>query len=238
MDKISEDENETQETLDKTKKNINKLKNSKKRSLFSMIFGGLFRGIGGLLVPVLGGLILISLARIGLRKWKKTYMPKSDGSTATIFGIKIPNWGGIKAIGMGLWNFFNVGLVNMWDRLKLFFGNIHNSLFGKKGAFKDMIETKNSLRKIFWAFVIGLAKKAWGWIVDAICLVLDIFLPGSGRLGKFLLKLIPAVFTFISTQIMLAWSNKKAAAESNVEQMKQAAKTEAGGAKMLKKLKS
>jgi hypothetical protein len=211
MNKIGSDENETQGLLDKTKKGIKSLKKPKGNGLFGMLFGG----IGGILVTVLGALILISLARIGLQKWKDAYMPRTDPNAqqTTIFGIPIPNWDQIKAIGIGIWNFFNVGLLNWYDRLKLFFGNIHKSLFGKKGAFKNMIQTKNTLRKIVGAFIIGVTKKVWGWIVNILLWVLNLIAPGAPAIIVFLIKLIPAIMTFIETQVMLAWSNSKADSE-------------------------
>ena len=216
MDKIGKDENETQRVLHKTKGGINDLKKQGGKSLFGMLFGG----IGGILVTTLGALILISLARIGLAKWKEAYMPRTDPNAeqTKIFGITIPNWEQIKAIGVGIWNFFNVGLVNWYDRLKLFFGNIHKSLFGKKGAFKNMIQTRNTLRKIVGAFIMGLVKKVSGWLVSIILTVLSIIAPGASAVVIFLIKLIPAVITFIGTQIMLAWSNKKANAEEAEQQ--------------------
>lgn len=36
---------------------------------------------------VVGGLIIITLIRIAAKKWAEAYMPPSDGSTMTIFGI-------------------------------------------------------------------------------------------------------------------------------------------------------
>lgn len=208
MNKIGDDENQTQGLLDKTKKGIKELKKPKGTGLFGMLFGG----IGNILVTVLGALILISLARIGLRKWRETYMPRTDPNAeqTTIFGIPIPNWEQMKAIGIGIWNFFNVGLVNWYDRIKLFFGNIHKSLFGKKGAFKNMIQTRNTLRKILGALIMGIVKKIAGFLVSIVLSVLNFIAPGAPAIVEFLIKLIPAVITFIGTQIMLAWSNSKA----------------------------
>lgn len=147
-------------------------------------------------------------------------MPEAkDGNNMTILGIKIPNWEQIKAFGIGLYNFFRFGLLNYVDRIKYFFNKIYKSLFGKKGAFKNMIETKNTLRKIGLAFLIGLGKKHLGGIIVLILTkVLDIFCPGAGTIAYFLIKLVPALLTFISTQVMLAWSNKTASAEQQAKQ--------------------
>jgi hypothetical protein len=65
------------------------LKDKKRGSLLSRLLNG---GITGLLFTIIGGLILITLARIALRKWCDAYMPKPDGSKMTIFGIEIPGW--------------------------------------------------------------------------------------------------------------------------------------------------
>lgn len=187
-----------------------------------MIFGG----IGKLLVISLGAVILIALARIGWRKWKKAYMPKPDGSKMTIFGISIPNWDGIKAFAIGVKNFFTVGLANWYDRLKLFFHNIHDTLFGKKGAFKNMAQTKNTLRKIIGALIIGWTKKAFGGLlVKALLWVLSIAFPPAGAIVNFIVKLIPEIITFISTQLMIMWSNKKAVEEEKADNIMTGAKT-------------
>ena len=219
MQKIGDEEQKSQKYLSKTEDGIVKLK-KQKGSLFGMLFGGM----GALLVPVLGALILITLARIGLKKWKKTYMPDAkDGNNMTILGVKIPNWEQIKAFGTGLYNFFRFGLLNYVDRMKSFFNKIYKSLFGKKGAFKNMIETRNTLRKVGLAFLIGLGKKHLGGaIVWILTKVLDWVAPGSGTIAHFLIKLVPALLTFISTQLMLAWSNKTASAEQQAKQAESA----------------
>ena len=198
-----------------------------------MIFGGL----GKLLVIALGAVILIALARVAWRKWKKAYMPKPDGSKMTIFGISIPNWDGIKAFAIGLKNFFTVGLPNWYDRLKLFFQGIHNTLFGKKGAFKNMAQTKNTLRKIVGALIIGWAKKTFGGLlVKALIWVLNIAFPGAGSIVNFIVELIPAIITFISTQLMIMWSNKKAAEEEKADNIMTGAN--ASSKKIIKQMRS
>ena len=179
-----------------------------------MIFGG----IRSLLVIALGAVILIALARVAWRKWKKAYMPKPDGSKMTIFGISIPNWDGIKAFAIGVKNFFTVGLANWYDRLKLFFHNIHDTLFGKKGAFKNMDQTKNTLRKVGMSLIIGWAnQKFGGWLVKALVWVLNIAFPGAGSIVYFISELIRMLIVFITTQVMLIWNNKKAAEEEKAD---------------------
>lgn len=45
------------------------------------------------------------------------------------------------------------------------------------------------------------------------------FIPGVGPFAKFLIDFAPAVYTFITTQLMLLWSNKKASAEQQAQNM-------------------
>jgi hypothetical protein len=92
-----------------------------------------------LIFTVVGALILITLTRMAFRKWRKTYMPEPDGSKLTIFGIPIPGWDMIKAFAIGVRNFFMVGLPNMFDTLKMYFGKIHRKLFGRKGILRNAI---------------------------------------------------------------------------------------------------
>lgn len=65
-------------------------------------------------------------------------------------------------------------------------------------------------------------------------MVLDLIVPGAGRVAHFLIKLIPEVLTFITTQFMLIWSRKKADEEGQAQQF--AAGQNANSAKMLKKI--
>lgn len=233
MKKIDKSEATISKDLDATKKGIKKLKKPKGPGLLGLLMGG----IAPIAFTIIGGLILITLARLALRKWRNTYMPKSDGSTFSIFGIPIPGWDTLKAIGLGIWNFITVGLPNYWDRLKFFFGDMKKKkLFGKKGIFKDLITTKYNLIRIFAAIIIGHTKKAAGWIVAAIGFILNLFLPGAGSALIFISKFVPAIFAFIMTQVMAVWAGKKAAAEKQAQGM--AANQMASGKSQVKHFRS
>lgn len=214
LDQVGSDEKTISQDLAETEKGIKQLKNKKKGSFLSRLMNG---GITGLIFKVIGGLILIALARIALKKWKEAYMPPTDGSTMTIFGFQIPGWDTIKAIGIGIYNFVTVGLMNHYDRLKLFFGNLHNQLFGKKGAIRSMAQVRHILRRIVWAWIIGQTKKAvrglCDWLLDILAVPLNALAPGAGLVLKFLIKLLPEIYSFITTQIMLLWSKNKRDAE-------------------------
>ena len=213
MGSMENQEEKISKDLNKTEKNINANKKKKGGFLSKFLFGGLT----GFLFTVIGGLILIALARVALSKWKKTYMPKTDGKTSTIFGIPIPGLSTMKALAIGIRNFVMVGIPNGIARLKLFFRKIWKSLFGGKGAFKNAEQTRHTLRRIIGALIIGMTKKAVGtavkWLVIGLGTVLNIFLPGAGSALIFLAKFMPAIVTFIATQVMLLWSKKKAAKE-------------------------
>ena len=158
MTKVDKAQESIHKDLNKTKKGIKQLQDEKKKKkggLLGMLLGG---GIGRVIFTIVGGLILITLARMAIKKWSDTYMPKNDGSTMSIFGIPIPGWSTMKALGLGIWNFITVGLPNYWDRLRHFIGNVKKQLFGKKGIFRDGIETRNTLRKVLWAIGIGFVK--------------------------------------------------------------------------------
>lgn len=160
MKKIDKTESSISKDLDETKKGV---KDLKKKKSGSGLLGLMMGGIAPIAFTIIGGLILITLARLAMKKWADTYMPKPDGSKMSIFGIPIPGWDTIKAFAIGIRNFVMVGLPNYWDRLKHFMGNVKQNLFGKNGAFRDSIETKSSLLKIIGALVIANTKKLGGW---------------------------------------------------------------------------
>lgn len=141
----------------------------------------------------------------------------------TIFGVPIPGWSTLKSIGLGIYNFVTVGLRNFIDRLSGFFKGIKKKLFGKKGAIRDGIETRNTMRKLFGAWLIGVVRKSAGGVLAKILGWVLSIVPGVGPILSFIVKLIPAIITFISTQVMLHWNNKKADAEramqNNVQDM-------------------
>ena len=170
-------------------------------------------GIGKFALFTVGALLLIGLVRFAVSKWAETYMPKPDGSKMTIFGVEIPGWDKMKAIGLGIYNFFAVGVKNQYTRLKHFIGRIKESMFGKNGAFRDATETKNTLRKIAIAFLIGVSKKAAGKVFGAIATVIGFFFPLAVPVLNVITKWFPMVYSFVTTQIMMMWSNHKANVE-------------------------
>ena len=221
MNVVDKSEATINKDLKKTEKGIAKLKKSPPGGVFGMLFGGL----KSFLFTAIGGLILITLARMAISKWASTYMPPKDGSQMSIFGIQIPGWDTIKAIGIGIWNFVTIGLPNYWDRLKNFMGNTKRQLFGRKGIFKNAATTKYNLIKILGAIVIANAKKAVGGILKLIGWAL-FWIPGAKPLCDFLAVIVPTILTFITTQLLVIWGNAKAdaatrkkAAEDNASQM-------------------
>ena len=229
MKKIDQGEEGISKNLKLAGKNITMLKiKAKANALFGMFLGG----VGKFLIFTLGALILIGLARIAIGKWAAAYMPKSDGSKMTVFGVEIPGWSGMKALGIGIYNFITVGIRNWIDRLQLFYKNMKKRLVGKKGAFKDGIETRNTLRKIIGALIIANTKRAGGAIFSLILRGLGYafcWIPGVQPVCTFLAKFGPALYAFISTQVMMMLSNKKAEAERNAANLAQDALADTRG---------
>ena len=220
MKKVDKYEDNISKDLKKTEKGIKSIKRkSKTKGLLGMLFGG----FTSILFTIIGGLILITLARLAMKKWKDTYMPKSEGSGMSIFGIPIPGWDTMKSIAIGIRNFIMVGIPNMFDRLSHFFGDLKQRLFGKKGIFKDGETTKFNLLRIIGAVITGHVKKAGGAVLGVLLkvfgTVLNIFLPGAGSALIFLAKFGPYLFTFITNQIMALWMGKKASAEKSAKNM-------------------
>lgn len=213
MRKIDKSEEQISKDLNKTKGGIKSLKRqlaaSKGKGILGLIFGG---PIGMIMFTVVGGLILITLARMALRKWADTYMPKKDGSKMSVFGFQIPGWDTIKALGIGIRNFILVGLPNIWNKLKVFVGSIKKTLFGKKGMFKDAIETKYSLIKIFSALAIANTQKVGGILFKLLFKALS-FIPFVGPFFGFLADFGPMIYTFVATQLMLIFTGKAASVE-------------------------
>ena len=181
---------------------------------------------------IAGGLILITLARIAVNKWAKTYMPdKKDATKYTIFGIEIPFVGQIKDFAVGIRNFVMVGLPNAFGKLKLIVGKLKNGLFGRNGIFKSATETMNTLRKIGLAWILGVTKKVTGTgiklLVKGIAFALNFFLPGAGVVLNAIADFVPMVFHYAATQIALFWSNRKAEKEARFEALSK--KTTASG---------
>lgn len=221
--------------MNKTKKNIGNLKREAAKKKGGSLLGTLMGGpLGIIAFTLVGGLILITLARLALSKWSDTYMPKKDGSKMSVFGVPIPGWDTIKALGLGIWNFITIGLPNWWDRLKNFISGIKKTLFGKKGMFKDAIETKYSLIKIFAALAIANTQKLGGIFVKLLFKALS-FIPFVGPVFGFLADFGPMIYTFVSTQLMLLFTGKAASVEQ--EQKMALMNQQATGKSFAKKMK-
>lgn len=207
-----------QDDVESTKKGIRRLRLMGGKTLIGMLlnFGKTALKFA---LTVVGGLILITLTRMALKKWSDTYMPKSSSSSGgiSIFGIRIPGLQQVINLGLGIYNFFRVGVMNGIDRLKVFFKGVTNSLFGRKGPFKDLATTMNSLKRIVLAWIIGNTKKVGGgavkWIMIGLSYILDIFLPGSGVVLRFLSKLAPLIYAYIANKIAGAWADAKTNSE-------------------------
>ena len=211
VDKAEADANKD---CDSAHKGIASLKKSGGSSnIFSMILSG----IGSIFFFALGAIILITLVRMALNKWCNTYMPKTDGSTMTIFGFQIPGWAEIKAFVLGIKNFILIGLPNWWDRLKCFFGNVKRALFGKKGVFRNGARAKEAIEKIIHALIISVVKKVYGVFFNILGTILSVCCGPWGPLVKLICELIPALITFIWTQIMLLWKGHQASEEEKYQ---------------------
>lgn len=134
--KADKGEAEIKGDLDKTKDGVGKLKSKARRNLVQkFIFGG---GPMGILFTVVGGLLLIGMIRTMWKNWKEQYMPETDPTTYTFFGIPIPGFETIKAFGIGIYNYVTVGLPMHFRKLKTFLGNVYEEFFGKKGCIRSI----------------------------------------------------------------------------------------------------
>lgn len=213
MKKVDKSEATISKDLEKTKGNIKSLKKEAAASKGKGLLGALLGGpLGIIAFTIVGGLILVTLARMAMSKWAATYMPKGDGSKMSIFGFEIPGWDAIKSFGIGIWNWVTVGLPNWWNRLKGFISGIKKTLFGKKGMFKDAIETKYALIKIFAALLIANTQKVGGLFVKLLFKALS-FIPFVGPVFGFLAEFGPMIYTFVATQLMLIFTGKSASVE-------------------------
>ena len=239
MKRVDKDEDLINKNLKSTEKNIRELNNrkNKKGSILGMIFNPL--GWMKIAFIAIGGIILITLTRMALKKFKDTYMPPSDGKTVKIFGIPIPGISEIKSLCIGIYNFARVGIPNIYGKLKVWISGVKKSLFGKGGMFSSMAQVKNTLRKIALAWVIGQTKDVLGKLLGPIGMVLKFALkftklvPGWGIAISIAVEVIPLLFSFIAAQIMLQWSNKKAAMEEKMEGLSKNLKSESIKQKML-----
>ena len=139
MKRVDKDEDVINKNLKTTEKNIKELKKknkNKKGGILGLIFNPLMWM--NIAFIAIGGIILITLTRMALKKFKDTYMPPSDGKTVKIFGIPIPGISEIKSLCIGIYNFATVGIPNIYGKLKVWISGVKKSLFGKGGMFSSM----------------------------------------------------------------------------------------------------
>lgn len=224
MKRVDKDEDVINKNLKTTEKNIKELKKknkNKKDGILGLIFNPLMWM--NIAFIAIGGIILITLTRMALKKFKDTYMPPSDGKTVKIFGIPIPGISEIKSLCIGIYNFATVGIPNIYGKIKVWISGVKKSLFGKGGMFSSMAQVKNTLRKIALAWVIGQTKSIFGKGFGIIGQILKFALkftklvPGWGIAISIAVEVLPLLFSFIATQIMMAWSNNKAAMQEKME---------------------
>ena len=223
MKRVDKDEDVINKNLKTTEKNIKELKKNKnkKDGILGLIFNPLMWM--NIAFIAIGGIILITLTRMALKKFKDTYMPPSDGKTVKIFGIQIPGISEIKSLCIGIYNFATVGIPNIYGKIKVWISGVKKSLFGKGGMFSSMAQVKNTLRKIALAWVIGQTKSIFGKGFGIIGQILKFALkftkliPGWGIAISIAVEVLPLLFSFIATQIMMAWSNNKVAMQEKME---------------------
>ena len=109
----------------------------------------------------------------------------------------------MKNFMVGIRNFFTVGLPSIWMKVKGFFGRVSKLLTGRNSPLGSRRRLMDTLDRIVNAWIIGIAKKAAGAVVDAILAVINIFFPGAGTATKLLITIVPSLLSFILTQIML-----------------------------------
>lgn len=227
MQKINKDETSICKDLIKAEKNQISAQKGGNRGGFlgKMLLGGALK----IVFITIGGLILITLARIAFRAWAKEYMPPSEPGTFTLFGIPIPFVNDIKAFFIGIKNFIFVGLPNIWDRLKLWYKGIKDKLFGKDGMFSSSEETFNTLRKIGMAYIMGLTKKfqkaGWKALILAIGFALNFVLPGASGIANIIAEFVPELLYSLTNYFMRKWSNAKADSETRFKDMQKQMKT-------------
>ena len=138
MKRVDKDEDVINKNLKSTEKNIRELNNrkNKKSGITGLIFNPLIWM--NIAFIAIGGVILVTLTRMALKKFKDTYMPPSDGKTFKIFGIPIPGISEIKSLCIGIYNFARVGIPNIYGKLKVWISGVSKSLFGKGGMFSSM----------------------------------------------------------------------------------------------------
>lgn len=104
---------------------------------------------------------------------------------------------------VGVRNFIVVGIPSMWGKVRGFFGKISNVLMGRNSPLRSRKKFLNTLNRIMDAFTIGLRKKAVGAVADILMGILNMFVPGAGSVVKIIITIVPALMSFIMTQVML-----------------------------------
>ena len=150
--------------------------------------------------------------RMAMRWWADTYLPDSDGEDS-VMGMKIPGFAMMKQMGLGLWNFFTIGLPELWNRLTLWSSELNDKLFGEEGMFSSLEDTKITIKKIIFAIIKGKTKKlakggfailnkVVGWIAKP----LNIWIPGAGAVLVVIVKILEELYkiagSFIFNKIM------------------------------------
>ena len=207
------EEEKVQQDLEETKVGINRLRRSQGRG---NLLTRLMSTVAWASTVAVGGVILVGLGRALWRNWKRKYMPdgKGDGKTFRILGIPIPGFNELKAFGMGIYNFVAVGLPLHFQKVKGSVSRMYNALFGKKGCIRNADMLMLTMKKLGAALLIGLTKKAGGTLVKFLLKAAS-FIPYVGPVFAFLAKFGPDLYSFIATQLMLAWGRNR---ESQISQ--------------------
>ena len=172
-----------------------------------MLFGGL---LYGLVFVAVGALLLITAARMLWQHLIDKYYPDDetyDGETLTVFGIPIPYWDKIKSAGVFVWNIITIAIPNAWDTLMMYFHSMWNSLFGRRGYWKDWTEVRHTWRRLKDAWLVGQYKKIGGWAWNLIVPLLGM-IPGVGTIAMIVLHLLPDIAVFIYNKINGAYNDK------------------------------
>ena len=230
--KLEQRERRINKDLEGAEKGIRDIRNGERTK---GIIGMLFNPMKWLNLAflVIGGLVFLTLLRIGIKKWKDTYMPRPDGSRLTIFGVEIPGWDKIKAFGIGMYNFVRFGLPNWFGKIKLWINKTNKFLFGKKGLFKDFTTTKYSIIRILAAVAISMTKQVGGALMSLFMTALS-FIPFVGPVFKVLSKIGPLIYAYIANKIVGHWSkvNMKEEFDLDAALAGQNARTKEGAQKL------
>ena len=154
-----------------------------------------------------------------MKWWADTYLPNNDGEDS-VMGMKIPGFAMMKQMGLGLWNFFTIGLPELWNRLTLWSSELNDKLFGEEGMFSSLEDTKITIKKILFAIIKGKTKKLTkgafavldkvvGWIAKP----LNVWIPGAGVVLIVIVKIIEELYKIAGSFIFNKIMNAQNAAE-------------------------